>query len=164
SAPGGVLSSATTATTCTWSRPATPRPIRTTTIRTSFPESMSRRISAILLAALLLLPFPFSALAQQLQPVERIAAIVDEDVILRSELDLAVRNILAQYAGRENQLPPRPVLERQVLERLVLVRLQVARARSMGIRVNDQEISRAVATIAQQNGMTVEGLRERLAA
>ncbi|KAF1690795.1 peptidylprolyl isomerase [Pseudoxanthomonas taiwanensis] len=125
---------------------------------------MSRRISAILLAALLLLPFPFSALAQQLQPVERIAAIVDEDVILRSELDLAVRNILAQYAGRENQLPPRPVLERQVLERLVLVRLQVARARSMGIRVNDQEISRAVATIAQQNGMTVEGLRERLAA
>src|SRR5690606_29967494 len=121
-----------------------------------------------LLAASAMLSLPVAGVAQeaqqQLQPVERIAAIVDEDVILRSELDLAVRNILAQYAGRENQLPPRPVLERQVLERLVLVRLQVARARSMGIRVNDQEISRAVATIAQQNSMTVEGLRERLAA
>ncbi|HET6397289.1 MAG TPA: peptidylprolyl isomerase [Pseudoxanthomonas sp.] len=125
---------------------------------------MSRRLSAILLAAFLLLPFPFSASAQQLQPVERIAAIVDEDVILKSELDLAMRNVLAQYAGRENQLPPRGVLERQVLERLVLMRLQVARARSNGIRVGDQEINQAVAAIAQQNGMTVDALRQRLAA
>ena len=53
---------------------------------------------------------------------------VDEDVILRSELDRAVSNIMAQYAGREDQLPPRDVLERQVLERLILIKLQVARA------------------------------------
>jgi len=50
-----------------------------------------------------------TALAQtaaSVQPIDGIAAIVDEDVILKTELDRAVNNILAQYAGRENQLPP----------------------------------------------------------
>jgi len=129
---------------------------------------MSRRLSAILLATSAMLSLPVAGVAQeaqqQLQPVERIAAIVDEDVILQSELDLAVRNILAQYAGRENQLPPRPVLERQVLERLVLNKLQVARARQQGVRVSEQELNQTVAAIAQQNGLTLDGLRQRLAA
>ena len=128
---------------------------------------MSRRLRlpAILLAAAAALStVPFAAPAQQTQPIERIAAIVDEDVILQSELDLAMRNVVGQYAGRENQLPPRAVLERQVLERLVLVKLQVARARSNGIRIGDQEINQAVAQIAQQNGLSVDGLRQRLAA
>ena len=127
---------------------------------------MSRRLPAILLAAsaLVFLPPASDAQAQQqLQPVERIAAIVDEDVILQSELELAMRNVAAQYAGRENQLPPRAVLERQVLERLVLVKLQVARARAQGIRVSDQELNQTVAAIAQQNGLSLDGLRQRLA-
>ena len=125
---------------------------------------MSPRLSATLLAVAAALSLPFAAPAQQLQPVERIAAIVDEDVVLQSELDLAMRNIVAQYAGREDQLPPRAVLERQVLERLVLTRLQVERARGNGIRISDQELNQAVAAIAQQNGLTVDGLRQRLAA
>ena len=48
------------------------------------------------------------------QPVDRIAAVVNEDVILRSELDRAIANIRTQYAGKEAQLPPADVLERQV--------------------------------------------------
>jgi peptidyl-prolyl cis-trans isomerase SurA len=124
---------------------------------------MSRNLPAILLAVSALFALPVAASAQQLQPIERIAAVVDEDVVLQSELDLAVRNIAAQYAGREDQLPPRAVLERQVLERLILVKLQVERAKSTGIRISDQEINQAVASIAQQNGLTVDGLRQRLA-
>ncbi|KAF1696589.1 peptidylprolyl isomerase [Pseudoxanthomonas koreensis] len=129
---------------------------------------MSRRLSArltgILLAAIAACALPAIATAQQSQPVERIAAVVNEDVVLQSELELAVRNVLAQYAGREDQLPPRAVLERQVLERLVLTRLQVDRARSQGIRISDQEVNQAVNAIAQQNGLSVDGLRQRLAA
>lgn len=104
-----------------------------------------------------------TARAQELQPIDRIVAVVDEDVILRSELDRAVANITAQYAGRENQLPPRDVLERQVLERLVLLRLQVARAQATGVRVTDQELDQAVAGIAAQNRFSVDQLREQLA-
>jgi peptidyl-prolyl cis-trans isomerase SurA len=104
------------------------------------------------------------ASAQSLQPLDRIAAVVNEDVILQSELDRAVQNVLSQYASRPEQLPPRNVLERQVLERLVLVKLQVARANESGIRVSDQELNNAVASVAQQNGTTVDGLRQRLEA
>ncbi|MET0808594.1 MAG: peptidylprolyl isomerase [Pseudoxanthomonas sp.] len=101
--------------------------------------------------------------AQTLQPLDRIAAVVNEDVILQSELDRAVRNVAAQYANQPGQLPPQAVLERQVLERLVLVKLQVARAAETGIRVSDEELNTAVASVAQQNGSSVEALRQRLA-
>ena len=104
------------------------------------------------------------ARAQQLQPIDRIVAVVDEDVILRSELDRAVQNVLSQYANRQDQLPPRDVLEKQVLERLVLVRLQVAHATEAGIHVSDQETDAAVANVAQQNQMTQTQLRMQLAA
>ncbi|MEE7559252.1 molecular chaperone SurA, partial [Xanthomonas sp. Kuri4-2] len=104
------------------------------------------------------------ASAQQAQPLDRIAAIVDEDVVLQSELDRAVRNVKSQYAGRDNQLPPDDVLQRQVLERLILVKLQVARAEGSGIRVSDEELNRAIGSIAQQNGTSVDGLRQKLAA
>lgn len=120
----------------------------------------------VLLASLLAVSSvsaPLQALAQQTQALDRIAAIVDEDVILQSELDRALANIRSQYAGRENQLPPEDVLARQVLERLVLVKLQVARAESSGIRIGDQELTQAINAIAQQNGASVDQLRQRLA-
>jgi len=105
------------------------------------------------------------AIAQQqaasLQSLDRIAGIVDEDVILRSELDRAVANISRQYAGRENQLPPRDVLERQVLERLVLMKLQLARAEQTGVRVTDQEIDSTIAGIARQNNLTIDQVRQQ---
>lgn len=106
---------------------------------------------------------PLQVLAQQTQALDRIAAVVDEDVILQSELDRALANIKTQYAGRENQLPPDDVLSRQVLERLVLVKLQVTRAEGSGIRVSDQELNQAINSIAQQNGSNLETLRARLA-
>ena len=88
---------------------------------------------------------------------------MNEDVILRNELDRAVANIRAQYADRANQLPPTDVLERQVLERLVLLRLQIARATDSGINATDEDLERAVQGVAQQNGMTTDQLRSRLA-
>ncbi len=105
-----------------------------------------------------------AAAAQSLQPLDRIAAVVDEDVILQSELDRAVHNVMQQYANQPGQLPPKNVLERQVLERLVLMKLQVARAQSSGIGVSDSELNSAIAGIAQQNGTDLDGLRQRIAA
>lgn len=114
-----------------------------------------------LLAAALLFGPP--AYAQTTQPLDGIAAVVDEDVILQSELDRAVANILAQYASRQDQLPPRDVLQRQVLERLILVRLQTARAQSTGVRISDEEVDAAISNIARQNNTTPEQLRQQLA-
>lgn len=119
------------------------------------------------LAGLLVLCFaaaPAPAHAQSTTALDGIAAVVDEDVILRSELDRAVQNILAQYANQPGQLPPRDVLERQVLDRLVLMRLQLARAEGTGIRVSDAELSQAIESVASRNRMTQDQLRQRLAA
>ncbi len=124
-------------------------------------KPLSVLLSSLLAVSSVIAPV---ASAQQAQPLDRIAAIVDEDVVLQSELDRAVRNVKTQYAGRDNQLPPDDVLQRQVLERLILVKLQVARAEGSGIRVTDEELNRAIASIAQQNGTTVEGLGQKLAA
>ena len=97
--------------------------------------------------------------------IESIVAVVNEDVILRSELDMAVANISKQIATSQGgQLPPQNILEAQVLERLILVRLQVDRATESGIRISDQELQQAVAAVASQNKMTVDQLRQRLAA
>ncbi len=124
----------------------------------------SRFLASLLLPALLLAGH---AGAQQaaapLQPVEQIAAVVNDDVILRSELERAIANIRAQYKGNENQLPPDNVLERQVLERLILMRLQQARAADAGITATDSDIERAVQGVAQQNGLSVDQLRARIA-
>ncbi|WP_226470366.1 peptidylprolyl isomerase [Luteimonas panaciterrae] len=101
--------------------------------------------------------------AQSEQPLDRIAAVVDEDVILQSELDRALNNVLAQYANRQDQLPPRDILQRQVLERLILVKLQTADAARTGLRVSDQEVDNAINNIASQNKLTPDQLRAQLA-
>ena len=98
------------------------------------------------------------------QPVDRIAAVVNDDVVLQSDVERATQNVLAQYSKQPNgQLPPADILRKQVLERLILVRLQVAQAAQQGIRVSDQEVDAAFGNVASQNGMSPDQLRASLA-
>ena len=94
--------------------------------------------------------------------VDSIVAVVDEDVILKSELDRAIANVRAQYNGREAQLPPENVLQRQVLDRLILMRLQVARAENTGIRIGDTELNQTLQSIAGQSGVSIEQMRAQI--
>jgi peptidyl-prolyl cis-trans isomerase SurA len=125
---------------------------------------MNKLFACLLAATSLFGAGSASAQAQQTapQPLDRIVAVVDDDVILQSELDRAEQNIRAQYAGRPDQLPPPEVLRRQVLERLILVRLEVARAAESGLRVSDQEVDAAAANIGRQNQLTPEQMRAQL--
>ena len=123
----------------------------------------SSRLAGLVAGALL----AFAALsgvarAQETRPIDRIVAVVEEDVVLRSELDRAVRNIRAQYAGREDQLPPADVLERQVLERLILTKLQIARAQRSGIQATDEDVDAAIGRIASGNQLSVDQLRQQV--
>ena len=97
------------------------------------------------------------------QSLDRIVAVADDDVILQSELDTAVANVLRQYQSNPQQLPPRDVLERQVLESLIMLRLQVQRAKDTGIRVSDADIDQAMQRVATSNKMTVDQMRSSLA-
>ena len=117
---------------------------------------------AIALPAGVLLAVPAPVRAQALVPIDRPVAIVDEDVVLHSELDRAVRNITNQYAGKEDQLPPSDVLERQVLERLILNKLQVARAESNGLKATEEDVDAAIGRIAQGNNLTPAQIRQQV--
>ncbi len=128
--------------------------------------SVARNSLALCLLLTGLLPAGFAA-AQDPAPatmaLDSIAAVIDEDVILRSELDRAVGNIKSQYARQQGQLPPDNVLERQVLERLTVQRLQINRAKEIGIRVSDDELNQVIQSIAASNKMTPEQFQQRLA-
>jgi len=97
--------------------------------------------------------------ASGVQPIDRIVAVVNDDVILQSELNDAVRAVQQQYASQPGQLPPMNVLQKQVLDRLILMRLQVQKAQDQGVHVSDADVDKAVAAVAQQNKITPEQLR-----
>ncbi len=105
-----------------------------------------------------------SAAAPQTASVDRIVAVVDDDVILKSELDRAELNVKQQYTGHTAQLPPEDVLQKQVLERLVLARLQLARAADQGIKVSDAELDQSMQRVAEQNKLTLAQMQQQIAA
>ena len=129
---------------------------------------MMKSILALLFPLSLLIAAPAAqaqlAAAPQTSSMDRIVAVVDEDVILKSELDRAELNVKQQYAGHPEQLPPADVLRKQVLERLVLVRLQLARAAETGMKVSDAEIDQGIQRVAEQNKMNLAQLQQRVTA
>lgn len=98
------------------------------------------------------------------ESLDSIVAVIDDDIVLRSELDRDVQMIRQQYASNPQQLPSMDVLERQVLDRLILMKLQVARATSNGIKIPDSEVDQTLGRIAEQNKLTVAQMRQALQA
>jgi peptidyl-prolyl cis-trans isomerase SurA len=128
-----------------------------------------RSFSAAMLAVVLLVLTPWAAVHAQaapafpsgsVQPLDAIVALVDDDVILRSELDLAVQGIVERIRASGDAMPPQNLLERQVLERLIMRELQVQRALQTGIRVSDADVDQALVSLSKQNNITVQQMRE----
>ena len=117
------------------------------------------RWPALALALLLAAP---QALAAQL--LDRIVAVVNDDVVLLSELEQEVKTVAAQLQQRNIPLPDQQILIRQVLERLIMQRLQLAVAERSGIRVDEATLNAAVKRIAEQNNLSLSQFRAALEA
>ena len=117
------------------------------------------RWPALALALLLAAP---QALAAQL--LDRIVAVVNDDVVLLSELEQEVKTVAAQLQQRNIPLPDQQILIRQVLERLIMQRLQLAVAERSGIRVDEATLNAAVQRIAEQNNLSLSQFRAALEA
>lgn len=91
--------------------------------------------------------------AHAAQVLDYIVAVVDEDVILASELDQATDAISAQIQASGNTPPPTDVLRDQVRERLIVQKLQTQRAQQRGIAISDEELNAALQNVAAQNNM-----------
>ncbi len=91
--------------------------------------------------------------------LDRIIAIVNDQVITRRDLDDRMRSVQAQLRQQGTPLPPTDVLERQVLERMIQSRSQLQLARDTGLRVDDATLDSAIGRIATGNKLTVQELR-----
>ena len=96
------------------------------------------------------------------QPLDRVVAIVDTDVVMQSQLDQRVREVQQTIAKRGDSLPPEHVLGQQVLERLIIENIQLQIGDRSGIRITDEELNQAVGTIAQRNNLSLEQFRAAL--
>jgi len=94
--------------------------------------------------------------------VDRIVAVVNDEVITSNELQSRLRVAESQLQRQNIALPARPVLTRQVLERMIIDRAQLQMARETGVRVDDATVNAAIARIAEQNGLSLPLFRERL--
>lgn len=126
------------------------------------PLVTARRLA--LLLAVLLLPLGSLAVRAELELLDGVAAIVDDGVVLLSELRAETELIHQQLLRTQQQAPPRDALLHQVLERLILDKLQLGIAQRAGAQISESELNQAVAQIAQDQGLTAEQLYAQAAA
>ncbi len=94
--------------------------------------------------------------------VDRIVAVVNDEVITQYELRLRLESALAQLQRQGMTPPPRDVLEKQVLERLVVDKVQLQQARELGMRIDDAQLEQALQRIATGNNMSLAQFRAAL--
>ena len=113
---------------------------------------------------LLIIPLLLVALSANaaISEIDRIVAVVNDDVILESELNNRIRTVREQLAQRNSTAPSAEALRKQVLERMILTRLQLQVANRTGVSVNDSQLNRAIAGVAKQNNMSIAQFRDTL--
>ena len=121
-----------------------------------------KQVLAQPLVALIILLVSLQASAQ-IKVLDKIVAIVDDDVVLKSELDQRMDAIVAQLTQSGTQMPPEKILEQQVLERLISERLQLTMGYDSGVRISDEELNQAIARVAASNKISVAQYIEQVA-
>jgi peptidyl-prolyl cis-trans isomerase SurA len=114
-------------------------------------------------------PTPAAAPAQRVHSahgtqLDRIVAVVNDGVVLESELDAQVEEVTQRLRAQKVSLPAESVMREQVLERLVLETIQQQHADRAGIAVSDEQVNAALQDIAQRNKVSFDQLPEKLSA
>jgi peptidyl-prolyl cis-trans isomerase SurA len=94
--------------------------------------------------------------------LDQVVAIVDDDVIMASELRERLAAVNENIKARGVPPPPEDELVRQTLDRLILDSIQIQKGMRVGIRISDGELNGAMQRIAAQNRMTLDQFRQRL--
>ena len=95
------------------------------------------------------------SVSAQVTMLDKVVAIVDDDIVLNSELQQRMMTINEQIAQSGTQAPPQEIILQQVLERLISERLQLNMGYNAGIRITDEELNAAITRVAQSNGLTI---------
>lgn len=118
---------------------------------------MLHSLRSTILPALAAAALSFAAHAEVL---DRIIVVVNDGVVLQSDLDRETQTVMTQLQTRKIDAPEPSQLRGQVLEKLILSRVQTQRAQQAGVRVDDRELNEVLGNIAQQNKMTLQQFAE----
>ncbi|MEZ2743937.1 peptidylprolyl isomerase [Halopseudomonas bauzanensis] len=103
-----------------------------------------------------------TGLQAQMVELDRVAAIVDNDVVMQSQVEERMNTIRQQLSERGTELPPEEVLRTQVIDRLVLESIQLQMGERAGIRIDDASLNQTMQQLAERNGVTLEQFRAAL--
>ncbi|HYM28112.1 MAG TPA: peptidylprolyl isomerase [Steroidobacteraceae bacterium] len=102
-------------------------------------------------------------LATRGELLDRVVAIVNDGVVLDSDLEKQIVAVTARLREQKLELPAQNVLRQQVLERLVLQEIQMQRASHAGVKVSDENVNQALEDVAKRNNMTLAQLPDAMA-
>ncbi len=100
--------------------------------------------------------------ARRIVLLDRIVAVVNQDVITRRDLDERLKVVVGQLRQQGTPPPPAEVLEKQVLERMIYAHVQLQLAKETGLRVDDSQLDKAIARIAEDNKISLAQMRATL--
>ena len=98
------------------------------------------------------------------QPMDRIIAVVEDEVLFESDLQDMIQTISLQLKKRQVALPPRDILVSQVLERLILKKVQMQTAARIGIKLDEDDLNNSIKGLAQNNNMSMSQFRDVIVA
>jgi peptidyl-prolyl cis-trans isomerase SurA len=97
------------------------------------------------------------------QVVDKVAAVVNNGVVLESDVDGLMQSVKLNAGQAGQQLPDDATLRHQILERLIMDQIVLQMGQKMGVKISDDQLDQAIANIAKQNNMTMDQMRSRLA-
>jgi peptidyl-prolyl cis-trans isomerase SurA len=124
-------------------------------------------LCAITVAQMLLLSQPHAQtrdISVHGEMLDRIAAIVNDGLVLKSELDVQIASVQKRLQEQRVELPSQSVIQQQVLDRLVLQEIQLQRAKHVGLTITDEQLNSALQEIAARNKIPFDQLPTALAA
>jgi len=95
----------------------------------------------------------------KIELLDKVIAVVDSGVIMESELNARIEDILLRIKSDQGELPPLDLLEEQVLEKLIIEEIQMQIAERAGIKISDSELNQTLARVAAQNNVSLEEFR-----
>lgn len=119
------------------------------------------RHCARILLVLMVVALSATVLAER-KLLDQVVAVVNDDVILQSQLEARINTIVGRLSAQGTGLPPRDILEERVLEQLITESIQLQMADRAGMRISDNELNETMASIARRNNMTLEQFEQQL--
>ncbi len=121
-----------------------------------------RPLATLLASALFCLPIAAAPVNSQAQTLDQVIAIVDDDVVLASELEERVQQVIVNIEKQGKEAPPMTEIRQSLLDQLILENIQMQLAVRAGVRISDAQLNDSILRIAQQNQMSLDQFRQAL--